>query len=65
MLFWEVRDETGKIVGTEFCPGNAAELEMVLTEMNPDKTAVGVFGFLYEVSHDGTPILCGFPTTRF
>ncbi len=38
MLFWEIRDETGRIVGTEFCPGNAAELEMVLTEMNPDKT---------------------------
>jgi hypothetical protein len=37
MLFWEIRDETGKCHGTEFCPGNAAELEMVLTEMNPDK----------------------------
>ena len=38
MLFWEVRDETGRIVGTEFCTGNAAELERVLPEMNPDKT---------------------------
>ena len=37
MLFWEVRDETGKVVGTEECSGNAAELEMVLSEMNPDK----------------------------
>ena len=38
MLFWEVRDETGKVRGTEFDFGNAAELEMVLSEINPDKT---------------------------
>tara|TARA_Y100000310_G_scaffold109433_1_gene107888 strand:+ start:831 stop:983 length:153 start_codon:yes stop_codon:yes gene_type:complete len=36
MLFWEVRDETGKVRGTEFDFGNAAELEMVLSEMNPE-----------------------------
>ena len=39
MLSWEIRNkETGEVVGTEGCPGNAAELEMVLSEMNPDKT---------------------------
>ena len=39
MMKWEIRNkETGEVVGTEGCPGNAAELEMVLSEMNPDKT---------------------------
>ena len=34
-MFWEIRDETGKVRGTEFDFGNAAELHMVLCEMNP------------------------------
>ena len=38
MLIWEIRDENGKCHGTEFCPGNAAEHEMVLSEMFPEKT---------------------------
>ena len=37
MLFWEIRDEEGKCFGTEFDFGNAAELHMVLCEMNPEK----------------------------
>jgi len=36
MTFWEIRNtETGKVVGTEFCPGNAAEHHMVLEDMHP------------------------------
>ena len=38
MLLWEIRDETCAVVRTESCPGNAAEFEMVMSEMNPDKT---------------------------
>ena len=32
-----IRDEDGKCFGTEFDFGNAAELHMVLCEMNPEK----------------------------
>ena len=31
---WNVTDK--KVVSKETCPGNAAELKMVLEEMNPD-----------------------------
>ena len=37
MLFWEIRDEEGKCFGTETDFGNAAELHMILCEMNPEK----------------------------
>ena len=37
MLFWEIRDDEGTCLGTEFDFGNAAELHMVLCEMNPGK----------------------------
>ena len=37
MLFWEIRDEDGKCLGTELDFGNAAELHMILCEMNPEK----------------------------
>ena len=34
MLFWEIRNkETGRIVSTEMCPGNAAEHLMILDEI--------------------------------
>ena len=36
LIFWEIRNtKTGKVVGTEFCPGNAAEHHMVLDDMHP------------------------------
>ena len=36
MTFWEIRNkETGRIVSTETCLGNAAEHVMVLDEMHP------------------------------
>ena len=37
MLFWEIRDEEGKCFGTEPDFGNAAELHMILCELNPGK----------------------------
>ena len=37
MVFFEIRDETGKLRATEFDFGNAAELEMILSEMEPEK----------------------------
>ena len=37
MIIFEVRDETGKVRATEFDFGNAAELAMVLSEMEPER----------------------------
>ena len=37
MLFWEIRDEDGKCLGTEMDFGNAAERHMILCEMFPEK----------------------------
>ena len=37
MLFWEIRDEEGKCLGTETDFGNAAESHMILCELFPEK----------------------------
>ena len=34
--FWVMNTTDMKVVSKETCPGNAAELKMVLEEMNPD-----------------------------
>jgi len=34
--FWVMNVTDMKLVSKETCPGNAAELKMVLQEMNPD-----------------------------
>ena len=34
--FWVMNMTDMKVVSKETCPGNAAELKMVLEEMNPD-----------------------------
>ena len=35
-MHWEIRNkETGRIVATEMCPGNAAEELLILDEMHP------------------------------
>ena len=34
--FWVMNVTDNKLVRKETCPGNAAELKMVLEEMNPD-----------------------------
>ena len=34
--FWVMNMTDMKLVSKETCPGNAAELKMVLEEMNPD-----------------------------
>ena len=38
MFVWEVRDEDGELRGTETDFGNAAEFEMVLSNVYPDNT---------------------------
>ena len=45
---WNVTDK--KVVSKETCPGNAAELKMVLEEMNPDiKFSIKEVEFFTEV----------------